>query len=161
MKLLIHGRSRRTRFPFVSIVKRIESPDEEARENAITLLNVLLLQAPTRKKKAQLVSQFENVGIYDALARQLDADYDKVMISDNKSEDEESPAPSTSYIFSRRLQSMLFMVQHTKWKSTRKDSQRSVLVFDLLPLCIHLDSYCIARRYAHVISTSFSISKFS
>ena len=73
-----------------SIVKRIES-QEEARENAITLLNVLLLQAPTRKKKAQLVSQFENVGIYDALARQLDADYDKVMISDNKSEDEESP----------------------------------------------------------------------
>ena len=46
------------------------------------LLNVLLLQAPTRKKKAQLVSQFENV-IYDALARQLDA-LRQIMISDKK-----------------------------------------------------------------------------
>ena len=74
----------------MSIGQRIESPDEEAKKMP-SHSNVLLLQAPTRKKKAQLVSQFENVGIYDALARQLDADYDKVMISDNKSEDEESP----------------------------------------------------------------------
>ena len=77
--------------PYASVARRIESPDEEARENAITLLNVLLQQAPTRKKKARLVSQFEDVGIYDALGRQLDADYDKVTSSGGEGMDDDTP----------------------------------------------------------------------
>ena len=77
--------------PYARVARRIESPDEEARENAITLLNVMLQQAPSRKKRARLVSQFEDVGVYDALGRQLDADYDKVTSSGDEGMIEETP----------------------------------------------------------------------